>query len=104
MRVLLVQPPRCYWPYVSAEDNYLVQQALPALAAVARRDGHEVKVLDCLPMRMGWKTLHQEIKDFKPDVIGCGEKQHVRCFAIMEGWQILFDCLQNPSTWALLHE
>ena len=73
MRVLLVQPPRCYWPYVSAEDNYLVQQALPALAAVARRDGHEVKVLDCLPLRMGWRTLYREIKDFGPDVIGCGE-------------------------------
>jgi anaerobic magnesium-protoporphyrin IX monomethyl ester cyclase len=73
MRVLLVQPPRRYWPYVAAEDNYLVQQALPALAAVARQDGHEVKVIDCLPVRMGWRTLHQEIADYQPDIIGCGE-------------------------------
>ena len=73
MRVLIVHPPRGYWPYVSEGDNFLVQQALPALAAVARAEGHEVKAIDCLPIRMGWRTLYEEIKDFKPDVIGCGE-------------------------------
>ena len=73
MRVLLVHPPRGYWPYVSEGDNYLVQQALPALAAVAREAGQEVRAIDCLPIRKGWKTLYEEIKAFKPDVIGCGE-------------------------------
>ena len=73
MRVLLVHPPRGYWPYVSEGDNYLVQQALPALAAVARAAGHEVRAIDCLPLKMGWRSLFEEIKAYKPDVIGCGE-------------------------------
>jgi len=73
MRVLLVQPPRCYWPYTSEGDNFLLQQALPALAAVARAEGHEVKVVDCMPLHIGWRSLYHEVRDFKPHVIGCGE-------------------------------
>ncbi len=73
MRVLLVQPPRRYWPYTSEGDNFLLQQALPALAAVARAEGHEIKVIDCMPMHIGWRSLHDQITDFKPHVIGCGE-------------------------------
>lgn len=42
MRVMLIQPPRRYWPYTSEGDNFLLQQALPALAAVAIQEGHEV--------------------------------------------------------------
>ena len=34
--------------------------------------GHEVKAINCLPLRMGWKSLYEEIKAFKPHVIGCG--------------------------------
>ena len=48
----------------------------PAGAACARRcraeAGHEVKAIDCLPLRVGWKQLYEEIKAFKPHVIGCG--------------------------------
>lgn len=73
MRVLLVQPPRCYWPYTSEGDNFLLQQALPALAAVARQEGHEVHVIDCMPTHTGWRTLHDKIKELKPQVIGSGE-------------------------------
>ena len=73
MRVMLVQPPRCYWPYTSEDDNFLLQQALPALAAVAKKRGDEIKVIDCMPLHIGWRTLYDEIKDFKPHVIGCGE-------------------------------
>ena len=73
MRVMLVQPPRCYWPYTSEGDNFLLQQALPALAAVARQAGHEVKVLDCMPSHVGWRSLFDEVRAFKPHVIGCGE-------------------------------
>ncbi len=73
MRVLLVQPPRCYWPYTSEGDNFLLQQALPALAAVARAEGHEIKVVDCMPLHIGWKSLYDIVKDYRPHVIGCGE-------------------------------
>jgi anaerobic magnesium-protoporphyrin IX monomethyl ester cyclase len=73
MRVMLVQPPRCYWPYTSEGDNFLLQQALPALAAVAREQGHEIKVVDCMPLHIGWRSLFDEVRSFKPHVIGCGE-------------------------------
>ena len=73
MRVMLVQPPRRYWPYTSEGDNFLLQQALPALAAVAQQQGHDIKVIDCMPLHIGWRTLYDEIADFKPHVIGCGE-------------------------------
>ena len=73
LRVLLVQPPRCYWPYTSEGDNFLLQQALPALAAVAREEGHDVRVIDCMPMHVGWRTLHDQIREYRPHVIGCGE-------------------------------
>ena len=73
MRVMLIQPPRRYWPYTSEGDNFLLQQALPALAAVAIQEGHEVEVLDCMPEHVGWKSLYDRVRDFKPHVIGCGE-------------------------------
>jgi anaerobic magnesium-protoporphyrin IX monomethyl ester cyclase len=98
MRVLLVQPPRCYWPYVSAEDNYLVQQALPALAAVARRDGHEIKVLDCLPICMGWRTLHDEIKAFRPEIIGCGENHALYANEALKFFDLCRDAAPEAKT------
>ncbi len=73
MRVLLVQPPRRYWPYTSEGDNFLLQQAMPHLAAVAREAGHEVRILDCMPLHVGWRSLYDQVRDFKPDLIGCGE-------------------------------
>ncbi|MBL8614149.1 MAG: cobalamin-dependent protein [Deltaproteobacteria bacterium] len=74
MRVLIVQPPRMYWPYTSEGDNFLLQQALPALAGALRAEpGVEVIVLDCMPLHIGWKSLADEIKRLDPDVIGCGE-------------------------------
>lgn len=74
MRVLIVQPPRCYWPYTSEGDNFLLQQALPALAGALREEpGIEVHVIDCMPLHIGWRSLADEIKRLDPDVIGCGE-------------------------------
>lgn len=73
MRILLVQPPRRYWPYVSEGDNYLLPQALPWLAAALRTAGHELRVIDCLPLRMGWRSLETAIREIAPDLVGCGE-------------------------------
>ncbi len=73
MRVAIVQPPRRYWPYVSEGDNYMLPQAMPALAAVLRAAGHEVFVVDCLPIHMGWRSLAEHLRKLDPDVVGCGE-------------------------------
>ncbi len=73
MRIAIVQPPRRYWPYVSEGDNYMLPQAMPALAAVLRDAGHEVFVIDCLPIHMGWRSLSEHLKKLDPDVVACGE-------------------------------
>ena len=36
MRVLLVAPPRRIWPFMNEQDNFLMPQALPCVAAVLR--------------------------------------------------------------------
>ena len=73
MKVLLIQPPKYFWPYISADDNFLVPQALPCLGGAARAAGHEVRLIDCSPMKMGWKSLAREIERERPDVVGVGE-------------------------------
>lgn len=73
MRVAIVQPPRRYWPYISEGDNYMLPQAMPALGAVLRDAGHEVFLVDCLPIHMGWRSLAEHLKTLDPDVVGCGE-------------------------------
>ena len=73
MRVLLVQPPRKYWPFTSEGDNFLLQQALPALAGALRDAGIEVHVLDCMPLHIGWRSLYDELQRINPTIICSGE-------------------------------
>ena len=73
MRVVIVQPPRKYWPYTSEGDNFLLQQALPALAAPLRAAGMDVHVIDCMPLHIGWRSLADELRRLDPDVICSGE-------------------------------
>jgi len=70
MKVLLINPPRYYWPYLSEGDNYILPQALPCLAAILRENNIDVKPIDCLPLKMGWKTLERTIEKEQPDVVG----------------------------------
>ncbi len=70
MKVFLINPPRYYWPYLSEGDNYILPQALPCLSAVLRENDIEVKPIDCLPLKMGWKSLKRKIEREKPDVVG----------------------------------
>jgi anaerobic magnesium-protoporphyrin IX monomethyl ester cyclase len=58
---------------MSEGDNYLLPQGLACLAAVLRAEGHEVRVLDCLPLRMGWQSLARALREARPDIVGCGE-------------------------------
>ncbi len=73
MKLLLVSPPRYYWPFVNEDDNWLLPQSLACLGAYARAQGHDVKILDCQPIRMGWQSLRNEIERDRPDVIAVGE-------------------------------
>lgn len=73
MRVLLVSPPRLLWPFMNEQDNFLLPQALPCLAAALERAGHQVEVIDCLPEKMGWRSLERALRRRCPDVVAAGE-------------------------------
>lgn len=74
MKVLFLEPPRRTWPYMNFEDNYLTKQAYLCLAANLRAYGFPlVSILDCMPLRMGWKTLAARLQELRPDVVAIGE-------------------------------
>lgn len=73
MKVILVYPPRRYWPFINDEDNYLLPQWLVCLGAYLRKHNIDVKLIDCMPLKLGWRSLAQKIKEEKPDVVGVGE-------------------------------
>lgn len=91
MRVVLVQPPRPYWPYTSEGDNFLLQQALPALAGALRAAGMDVHVIDCMPLHIGWRTLADELERLDPDVIGCGENHALYASQAMRFFELCKD-------------
>jgi anaerobic magnesium-protoporphyrin IX monomethyl ester cyclase len=75
MKILLVKPPRKLWPYLNEDDNFLLPQALPCLAAVLRENGIDVGVIDCSPLKIGWKTLEMILRRKQPDIVGISEPE-----------------------------
>ena len=73
MKLLLIQPPKQFWPYISEGDNYLLPQWMVCLASAARAAGHDVRLIDCAPEKTGWKSLAAEIAREQPDAVGVGE-------------------------------
>ncbi|MBI4846234.1 MAG: cobalamin B12-binding domain-containing protein [Candidatus Omnitrophica bacterium] len=73
MKILLLSPPRQYWPFIGEYDNFILPQHLACLASVLEKDGFEVNVLDCMASKCGWKTLAEYIKKNQPEVVACGE-------------------------------
>ncbi len=100
MRVLLVQPPRKYWPFTSEGDNFLLQQALPALAAPLRDAGFDVHVLDCMPLHVGWRSLADEIRRLDPDIICCGENHALYANEALRFFKLCKDVAPRAKTLA----
>ena len=78
-KIFIVKPPRKVWPYLSEEDNYLLPQALPAIAAAIREkiSDVDIKIIDCLPYKIGWKSLKKIISKNKPDLLLLSESELV---------------------------
>ncbi|MBZ0252067.1 MAG: B12-binding domain-containing radical SAM protein [Candidatus Methylomirabilis sp.] len=72
-KVLLVHPPRFYWPFVSEDDNFMIPQYLPCLGAYIRRKGFAVEIIDCMPEKIGWQSLERRIREARPRVVASGE-------------------------------
>jgi radical SAM superfamily enzyme YgiQ (UPF0313 family) len=67
IRIALVNPPLLPSTHRHPPN---VPLGLAYLAAVAEKRGHAVKVVDCLPVDMGYEELRKEIVAFDPDIVG----------------------------------
>ena len=88
-KILLIRPPRYLWPFINESDNFLLPLGLPCIAASIRAAFPEiaVKIIDCPPLKIGWKSLREIIKKEQPDIVGAGEEalyhhEAVRLFAL----------------------
>lgn len=64
------------WPVINESDNFLLPLGLPCLAAMVREKmpDLEVEIIDCPPLKIGWKTLGKILREKKPDAVGAGEE------------------------------
>ena len=60
-KILLVRPPRYLWPFINESDNFLMPLGLPCIASIIREKvpDIDVKIIDCPPLKIGWKTLEK---------------------------------------------
>lgn len=75
MKILLIRSPRYNWPFINENDNYLLPQSLPCLAAVLRENDIVVKPIDCMPLKIGWKSLARIIEKESPDAVSVGDSE-----------------------------
>jgi len=75
-KIFLVRPPRYLWPFINESDNFLLPLGLPCIAAAIREKlSHiEVKIVDCPPLKIGWSSLKNILREEKPDIVGAGEE------------------------------
>jgi anaerobic magnesium-protoporphyrin IX monomethyl ester cyclase len=67
VRIALVNPP--FLPGVMRHPPN-VPIGLAYLAAVAEKNGHVVKVIDCLPVDMSYDEMKRQVVAFEPDIVG----------------------------------
>jgi anaerobic magnesium-protoporphyrin IX monomethyl ester cyclase len=89
MKVLLVAPPRKYWPFINEQDNFLVQQWMVCLGSVIRRAGHEVILIDCMVSKIGWTKLARVFRETAPDVVGAGENHALFSNEVLKCFQLV---------------
>jgi anaerobic magnesium-protoporphyrin IX monomethyl ester cyclase len=75
-KILLVRPPRYLWPFINESDNFLLPLGLPCIASVirSRMPDIKVKIIDCPPLKIGWRSLENILREEKPDIVGAGEE------------------------------
>jgi radical SAM superfamily enzyme YgiQ (UPF0313 family) len=45
------------------------------LAAVLKKAGIDVRVIDCALLKMGWNSLRDQLKEENPDIVGIGDSE-----------------------------
>ncbi|MBN2664725.1 MAG: radical SAM protein [Bacteroidales bacterium] len=76
MKILLINPPQENSMQAGIEDDfidiigYYPPLGLMYIATILNNQGFETKIIDCVPMKVGYNELKNKISDFKPDVVG----------------------------------
>jgi len=75
MKILFVRPPAHLWPIINESDNFLLPLAFPCLSAYLKREMQDVsvKVIDCLPLKIGYRSLRAILQAERPDVVAVGD-------------------------------
>jgi hypothetical protein len=58
----------------SESSSFWQPLGFASMAAVLREHDVDVRILDCLPIRMGWKSLDKELERRSPDVLCVGDE------------------------------
>ncbi|MFT4303580.1 MAG: B12-binding domain-containing radical SAM protein [Candidatus Woesearchaeota archaeon] len=75
MKILFVRPPRYMWPMNSESSSFWQPLGFASMAAVLRENGFkDVEILDCLPLKIGWKSLANKLRIKNPDIICVGDE------------------------------
>ncbi len=75
-KVLLINPPQDNTVQAGIEDDFIdiIGQYPPLglmyIATVLNKNEFEAKILDCVPMQMGYNDLKKSIEDFVPSYVG----------------------------------
>jgi anaerobic magnesium-protoporphyrin IX monomethyl ester cyclase len=96
MKVFLIRSPRYYWPFINEYDNFLLPQSLPCLATVLKKEGIDIRVFDCSPLKMGWQGLRNLLKEQRPDVVGVGDSESLYAHEAVRVLRIAKEA--NPET------
>lgn len=75
IKIIFVRPPCHLWPIINESDNFLMPLSFPCLSAYLKEkmEGVTAKVIDCLPLKIGYKSLYRILQREKPDVVGVGD-------------------------------
>ncbi|MBF0298390.1 MAG: cobalamin-dependent protein [Oligoflexia bacterium] len=76
IKIVLLRPPRHYWPILNESDNFLLPLAYPTLSSYLKKYRKDVEIIihDCCSNRTGWQKLKKKLIEWQPDILGIGEK------------------------------
>jgi anaerobic magnesium-protoporphyrin IX monomethyl ester cyclase len=74
MKVLFVRPPRYMWPFNSESSSFWQPLGMASMAAVLLENNIELELIDCLAIKMGWKTLKKTVSNKDFDVLCVGDE------------------------------
>ena len=75
IKIIFVRPPCHLWPIINESDNFLMPLSFPCLSAYLKEKMEDitVKVIDCLPLKIGYKSLYRILQNENPHVVGVGD-------------------------------